>query len=171
MSVNLLRSNSFVRLQIGPHFIDQINEGLSQLKLPALQPIARLRPQMYLCESDAYSTLAQFRLANAGLGNRAPRLGSRRLLCPACPDMPPRRMPNNEFHLTVECPAVQGLRSALGIKRYLLQCRFDGLSKHEAFVCYLGGLSSRGDPVPKAKYLARGRCLLQLREEWFSKWL
>ena len=53
----------------------------------------------------------------------------------------------------------------------LLQCHFDGLSKHEAFVYYLGGLSSRGDPVPKAEYLARGRRLIQLREEWFSKWL
>ena len=61
--------------------------------------------QKYLDRTDDSSTLAKFRLGNAGLGNRNnPPV----LICPGC-----LNGPNNELHLAFECHAMDQLRESM----------------------------------------------------------
>ena len=61
--------------------------------------------QKYLDRTDESSTLAKYRLGNAGLGNRNnPPV----LICPGC-----LNGPNNELHLVFECQAMNHLRESM----------------------------------------------------------
>ena len=65
-----------ITLQLQPFFLKNTNNEISALSLPAVRPLDSYKRRVYVCEGPASRTLAQFRLANAGLGNRAPRLGT-----------------------------------------------------------------------------------------------
>jgi hypothetical protein len=65
--------------------------------LPKYQPTAHPQPYLLIDDEDVRTTLAKFRLGNAGLGNRS---SGRVLQCPACDDGP-----NNESHLALKCKA------------------------------------------------------------------
>ena len=121
----------------------------------------------YVCKSDYAGVLAQFRLSNAGLGNREPRQGyGRKSCCPLCP-VP---TPLSEFHLTVVCPSVSGLRKSTGISTFMSLCNLRGKTIVETFVLFVSGKDSMGKDIDLPGYLDRGKCLDDLRRSWLSQW-
>ena len=116
--------------------------------------------QKYLDRTDDSSTLAKFRLGNAGLGNRDnPPV----LTCPGC-----QNGPNNELHLAFECHAMDHLRDdmkdileeAKGQKKY-------GNTDPRKLQSFLGGDFATPEILKKrGAYLSILRQkLLELRNE------
>ena len=137
------------------------------MKLPCLSPLKQFRRSSYVCENEHASTLAQFKLAVAGLGNRQPILGrQRQRTCPLCP-VPTA---NCEQHLVVECPAVRVKRFETGITSFLTQCWVHDLPIDVAFRYYVTGLNCKGELEPRSTILDRGMALRDLREDWLAMW-
>ena len=120
-----------------------------------------------MCESAYAGVLAQFKLANAGLGNREPRQGhARKSYCPLCP-VP---TPTSEFHLAFICPSVSGLRGSTGISSFISSCCLRGVTIVKTYGLFISGKDSQGKDVDLPTYLDRGKCLDDLRSSWLSKW-
>ena len=165
-AVRVLSNKASVALQVGPYFLQQFNKDLAALDLPAVSRLKSLCRATYVSEGAASQALAQFRLANAGLGNRAPIPGhNRKQLCPVC-----ELHPNNECHLVFGCCGVVRERRDLGISRFLGLCSSNGLDLATTYRFYMEGRDSDGSRVSKSDYLDRGEALVKLRCAWLGKW-
>ena len=85
-----------------------INDVIEQHSLPYVQPLTSFTREAYAFDHHHLDTIAQFRLSNAGLGNRYPRVAgapyARMKTCPLCP------CPIlTETHVVFFCPAVEFL--------------------------------------------------------------
>ena len=120
-------------------------------------------------EHEQLSTMAQFRLSNAGLGNRFPRNEpvqyDRRTSCPLCssPTL-------SENHVVFFCPAVKTLRKELNLNLYRTICQKKGYSEDETLCSYINGLDCKGNQVSGCDFVSRGRIMDTIRENWLSQW-
>ena len=170
-AINFFVNKQAVRIQCMDFFLDWTNREIMSLSLPAVSPVRYLSRLPYVCEGTASSTISQFRLANAGLGNRFPVMGrARQKLCPVGPKRPPVMVLNSEFHLVAECPGVGELRERLGITRFFNLSRLNGYGPHAAFKLFLEGLDEKGSKVEVSVFLVRVRKLADLRDAWITVW-
>ena len=160
-------SQKILMTHISDWFLSQLNSTLGTLSLPCISRVVRLSRAAYVCESAYAGVLAQFKLANAGLGNREPRQGhARKPYCPLCP-VP---TPTSEFHLAFICPSVSGLRGSTGISSFISSCCLRGVTIVKTYGLFISGKDSQGKDVDLPTYLDRGKCLDDLRSSWLSKW-
>ena len=116
------------------------------------------------------STIAQFRLSNAGLGNRFPRFPSavysRRTSCPLCPSLE-----LSEGHVVFFCSGVERFREELDLKFFRNICVRKGFSEVKTFSLFVNGhdwneLGVVSDP----DFPARGLAMDTIRGHWLSRW-
>ena len=147
------------------HFLSVTNSDVSRFS--CLKPIPSFVRQTYVCESEWSTVISEFRYENEGLGNKAPRQGRHREpFCPVCPT----RGVNSGFHLLFVCSSLSRLRCKTGITRFISLCLNNNLSLSEAYILYVNGDNSKKTPIDKHEYLARGKCMFDMRKLWLSKW-
>ena len=148
--------------------LSEVNATVASLSLPYVTPLKHFRRQSYVFEHSHLDTFAQFRLSNAGLGNRYPRWAgffyARQVFCPLCTSL------LSEDHVILSCPSIAEARSNLGIAFYRNRCQEKGLSDHSTFSSLVNGLDHHGAVVSKAEIVNLGVALDTLRGLWLSKW-
>ena len=92
------------------HFQEMDNKAIDDQKEHSLRAFPRSlftgKPLKYLSITKDRKILTQFRLGDAGLGNRATNPIK---TCPVC-----KRGPNTESHLIFDCPSAADIRARLG---------------------------------------------------------
>ena len=158
-------SVAFLKLHLNAWFLDHTNLALSQLSLPCVQPLSSFSRSRYVCEHDGCSTLASFMLSNAGLGNRAPRPGRlRAVICYLCHGI------LDEAHVAFICPRMDDFRyDHTDLMVFMSMCRARGILQFLAYKMYVRGLDWDGDMVPTSVYLARGKTLKRVVDEWLRR--
>ena len=146
-------------------FLGQVNQDLLTLSLPCLTPITSFSRMRYVCEDIGCSTLAKYRLSNAGLGNRAPRPGRPRCTrCPLCLGT------LDEVHVAFLCPSMNDYREGnTDIPVFISLCRTMGIFPSVSYRMYVRGLDCYGSAVTTSMYLKRGRTLQRLTTEWLLR--
>ena len=159
----LFRSTvAYLKLHLNSWFLDHTNLALSGLSLPCVLPLESFSRERYVCEHAGCTTLASFRLSNAGLGNRAPRPGRQRTgVCSLC------RGVLDEAHVAFVCPAMDGFRyDNTDVMVFITMCRARGVLRQLAFKFYVRGLDWNGGQVETPVYLNRGVTLKRVVDEW-----
>ena len=157
-----------VQLHLLGHFMAVTNDAVSCLNLPALRPQRYWRMARYVSESRAASIIARVKVANAGLGNKAPRPGrTRSRHCPLCL---PVQVEISERHVLTSCPATEHVRRETGLSVGLGSLRLAGYEEEEAFYLYVNGMDSTGKMVDKSTYLQRGEMMGEVIDFWLSCW-
>ena len=159
------RTISSLKSTLQSWFLDHLNQQLLTLSLPCLDQQTSFIRMRYVCEHAGCSTLAKYRLCNAGLGNRAPRPGRQRSTrCGLC------LLPLNELHVAFLCPYMNDFRqSSTDIMVFLSICRTRRIYPSVAYRMYLRGLDWAGNSVPTSVYLNRGLTLQRLTNEWLRR--
>ena len=140
----------------------KVNDGIRNLQLPYLEPLNRFAKENYVFSHRYLSSIASFRLSNAGLGNRRPIPGLPRLkVCPHCNDHP-----LDEPHLLFSCRIMKDAQMVLGLTKFKLQCKGDALDR----ICflYVNGLDSYGNTIPLDEQLCRGAILQRITCIWLQ---
>ena len=158
-------TTSFLRLHLNTWFINKTNLEISRLDLPCVAPIESFTRSRYVVERSGCSTLASFKFANAGLGNRGPRSGRQRTsvcsLCSGCLD---------EVHVSFVCPLMEDYRrNNTDLVVFRTMCEAGGFLPRLAFRMYVTGLDWRNEPIPLTQYLNRGVILQNLTKEWLCR--
>ena len=113
-------------------------------------------------------TIAQFRLSNAGLGNRFPRWAgffyARVTQCPLCTS------PVSEDHVILSCPSIETERKGLGITFLQNRCQDKGWTEKATFSALVNGLDSDGTALPRLDSVRIGLALDTLGGLWLAKW-
>ena len=118
-----------------------------------------------MCPSQHLPTIASFKLANAGLGNKCPLPGKPRMTtCVQCP-VP---VLLNEEHLLFVCPSVQRTRVETGIDSFRTQCVLKGFSTNKMFVLFVNGMDLSGNRLPLGDYFERGAAMSAMRKAWLG---
>ena len=149
--------------------LSETNYLLSKLSLPNVKTLTTFSRQPYAFDHPHMDTLAQFRLSNAGLGNRYPRVGgvryARMSSCPLCPsdDL-------SEAHVIFFCPAVELFREELDLTVFRAICRSKGFGDSHTFRLYVNGFDWNENPVSGTDFASRGLALDTLRGHWLSRW-
>ena len=73
-------SKKFLSIHLNYHFLNKTNHTISIQSLPNLNRITSFTRESYVSEGDNSSVISSMKLSNAGLGNRAPRLGRPRMV-------------------------------------------------------------------------------------------
>ena len=147
------------------HFLAKCNSVVSTHQW--VRPLKTLARAGYVCENDLSSVITEFKFDNAGLGNKAPRVGyPRKPFCPLCPV----KYPNSEFHLLFTCGSVSQLRQDTGIMSFINICLLKEISLETAYTLYVNGEDFNENPVTFTSYLERGKCMDDMRQLWLSKW-
>ena len=148
--------------------LSEVNATLSSLSLPYVAPLQRFEKQSYVFEHSHLDTIAQFRLSNAGLGNRYPRWAgfyyAKQVFCPLCPAI------ISEDHVVLSCPSITEARRDLGIAFTRNRCQEKGLSQQSAFSSLVSCVDHNGASLSKADIVSLGLALDTLRGLWLSKW-
>ena len=148
--------------------LSEVNATLASLSLPYVSPMEHFKKQSYVFEHSHLDTIAQFRLSNAGLGNRQPRWAgfyyARQVFCPLCTST------ISEDHIILSCPAISRARSDLGIAFFRNRCHEKGMSQQSTFSSLVNGLDHNGATISKADIVTMGLALDTLRGLWLSKW-
>ena len=161
------QSRKILMSHISERFLMNLNSDVQELELPALGLVRSLKCSSYVCENTYSSVIAAFKLGNADLGNRAPRMGHlRRSLCPLCP-VP---SPNTEFHLVMCCSALSPMRSATQISTFITACHMKNISLASTYSLFINGKDSNHQNIGLQEYLERGKCMDDLRKLWLSLW-
>ena len=149
--------------------LSSVNNALSTLSLPYVTPLTCYEVQPYIFEHQYLDTLAQFRLSNAGLGNRSPRWAGfyypRQSHCPLC-----HNCILTEVHVFLSCPAVNLERKELSITSYRNRCIEKGLSLDEILTNFVRGLDHDGNRLNRSDIVSNGLALDTLRGHWLTKW-
>ena len=151
------------------YFVAVTNTTLASLSLPWLTPITRFKRQLYVQESEASVTLAQFRYNVAHIGNKFPRVGRLNTSrdCPLCPCS----TPNSVCHLALFCPAIELVRKEhTSLAAFRNICIFKGFSEAYTFQLLINGLDWNENPVGQDDFLTTGKELKILMDSWLAKW-
>ena len=141
------------------------NSSLLSHSLPGLDRLASFKRQPYVFAHQHVSTLASFRLSNAGLGNKCPLPGRLRFTgCPRC------QVPSQctEEHVLFDCSSVHGTRVVTGIALFRTMAVLQGLSTVSMFRIFVRGLDLQGKPVAVVDYLERGAAMTAMRDAWLN---
>ena len=145
------------------------NHLISQFKLPNVGALSRFSCQPYVFEHPHLSTIAQFRLSNAGLRNRYPRfvgaLYNIQKTCPMCQE--PKL---SESHLFFFCPSVEHFIKDFDLTTFRTVARVTGFTEEETFRIYINGFNWNGFHVPDTDFVARGHALDTIRGHWLTLW-
>ena len=148
--------------------LSEVNGKLADLSLPYVAPLKCFKRQPYVFEHLHLDTIAQFRLSNAGLGNRSPRWAGffydRIKKCPLCTSAV------SEDHIILSCRSVENERKNLGITFFLNRCQDKGWSQEATFSALVNGLDLDGTVLPRPEIVRIGLTLDTLRGFWLSKW-
>ena len=149
--------------------LSETNQILSQKSLPYVKQLLYYRRQPYVFEHSQLDTVAQFRLSNAGLGNRFPRFPvegyRRRTTCPLC-----SCQSLSEAHVVFFCPAVERFREELDLKFFRNICKKKGFSEEKTFSLYVNGHDWNENLLPDPDFPSRGLAMDLLRGHWLSRW-
>ena len=149
--------------------LSSVNQTLSNLSLPYVAPLTCYKVQPYVFEHQYLDTIAQFRLSNAGLGNRSPRWAGfyyqRQSHCPLC-----HNCILTEAHVFLSCPAINTERNDLSITWYRNRGIEKGLSLDDIFTNFVNGLDHNGNQLPRSEIVSNGLALDTLRGHWLPKW-
>ena len=155
---------SLLKSQVGTYFLAQTNSAISSY---GVLPIEGLTRASYVCEGENSSVIAEFKLDCARLGDKQPRQGyTRKPFCPVCPV----NAPNTGIHLLFSCSSLSALRVECGIQSFITQCLLKDMSLNDCYRNFINGLDSNNKPITKQAYLERGKCMMDMRGLWFSKW-
>ena len=155
--------------RISDYFLRQLNERLSQLSLPWLRPVKKLKRLAYTREGLSSETIAKFRYDCAGLGNRFPRgnMVFRQTSCPLCPVM----VANTVSHLALYCPSMEKLRKEQTVMSFFrTMCLTKGFSEDYIFELLINGSDWNEKPATLKDFLARGADLRLLLDAWLLRW-
>ena len=148
--------------------LSEVNAVISNLKLPYVSPLLSFKRQPYVFEHQHLDTIAQFRLSNAGLGNRFPRWAGHlypvQKQCPLCPSG------LDEAHVIFFCPSVEFDRKRLELSFFRNRCVDKGFSHDKIFSNFVNGLDWNGYRVKKADLMTNGLALDTMRGLWLTKW-
>ena len=149
--------------------LSETNHLISSLQLPYVGVLKNFVRQPYVYEHHQLSTILQFRLSNAGLGNRYPRfagvLYERLKMCPLCIG---KKL--TEAHVIFFCPSVERFRKEFELNFFRTVCRTQGFDEEKTFSLYINGHDWNENPVPDTDYASRGLALDTLRGHWLSLW-
>ena len=155
----------FLRKHMFQWALWRTNVFFNTISLPCLEPLQSFKKEWYVCPSQHLATIASFKLANAGLGNKCPLPGKARMVsCPRCP-VP---VPNNEEHLLFVCPSVQRTRVETGLDSFRTQCILRGFSTAKMFVLFVTGKDLSDDRLPLRDYFERGAAMSAMRKAWLG---
>ena len=148
--------------------LSQTNTVVSQLQLPHVGTLAKYSRQPYVFEHPHLSTIAQFRLSNAGLGNKRPRfagvLYERQKFCPLCPTTV-----LTEAHVIFFCNSIEHHRKEFHLHLYRAACQLKGLDAEQTLSEYIN--SYDWDAANhRSECLSLGHALDTLRGHWLSLW-
>ena len=157
-------SSKSLKLLLNTWFLNQTNHELSRLSLHCILPLTSFSRMRYVCENGGCTPLAMFRLNNAGLGNRAPRLGRHRTTrCSLCNGS------LNEFHVAISCPHLDHYRYRhTDIAFHVAMCRTKGIFPTVAFRLYLRGLDWNLNTISTSAFLKRGQTLRRITDRWLN---
>ena len=158
---------------LGSHLLQwslsETNHLIAGHHLPYVGSLTKYSRQPYVFEHPQLATIAQFRLSNAGLGNRYPRFAGlpyvRQKLCPLCVDEV-----LTEAHVIFFCPSVERFRKEFELNFFRTVCRTQGYGKEETFNIFINGHDWNGNPVPDTDFASRGLALDTIRGHWLSLW-
>ena len=155
----------FLKLHLDTWFLNRTNMELSRLNLPCVERLHKFSRQSYVFENDGCSPIACFKFLNAGLGNRAPRIGRRRTgVCSLCSGV------LSEVHVVFDCAFMDAYRSGhTDISVFMTMCRSQGIFSQVAFKMYVTGLDWRGNLVSTSLLLRRGVHLKNILKEWLQR--
>ena len=149
--------------------LSEVNSTLSRLELPYVSPLTSFKRQPYVSDHRYLDTIAQFRLSNAGLGNRYPRFAGvpylRQTNCPLC-----NSILLTEAHVIFFCPYVEHFRGELDLIIFRTICLTKGFSESDTFSLFINGLDWNKKPVDLEEIIARGLALDTLRGHWLARW-
>ena len=156
-------SRNYLHRHLNLWFLNNVNEQIVSKSLPCIEPLTCFRKEKYVYSHKHMSTIASFRVANSGLGNKIPIQGLPRLpFCPKC-RFP---FPNDEVHVIVQCTSLAGMREMLGLSSFFNECK--GYSSDKMYILYVNGLDEYGNWVSSEDYEARGLNLSKMRSAWVS---
>ena len=163
--LSMPRTINSIKIILNTWFLHQTNLELSRLSLPCLTPLSSYKRLPYVCENGSASTLAKFRLNNAGLGNRAPRPGRQREThCSLC------RGTLDEYHVAFSCPSMDSFRyKNTDVMTFISLCRTKGIFPKVAFRLYLRGLDWNKESVTTTAFLKRGDTLKRILDQWLHR--
>ena len=145
------------------------NFAMSHKCLPYVKQLTAYKKQPYVFEHSQLDTVAQFRLSNAGLGNRFPRFRvegyQRRSSCPLCTCS---RL--SESHVVFFCPAVEHFREELDLKFFRNICSKNGFSEEKTFSLYVNGHDWNENLVADPNFQSRGLAMDLMRGHWLARW-
>ena len=151
------------------YFVSKLNLRLTELRLPWVRPVVKLKRLSYTKEGVASETIAKFRFDSAGIGNKFPRIGDNRkhLFCPVCPTM----IENTVSHLSLFCPSLETIRSEKTIITFFRNlCSSKGFSDDYIFELLINGDDWNENPVQFSDFMNRGNDLKLLLDTWLTKW-
>ena len=157
-------SKKFLSIHLNCHFLNKTNRTISTQSLPNLMPVTSFARKSYVCEGYDSSVIALMKLSNAGLGNRAPRIGrSRATTCTLCHQI------LNEAHVAFSCSFLEEFRQQhTDISTFKSMCKVRGIYPTLAFKWYVNGLHWDGSQVTTTVYKNRGRVLAKVRDNWLQ---
>ena len=154
-----------VKRSVGDYFLSTVNSSASSHQW--ILPVKSLKRADYVCENILSAVITEFKFDCAGLGNKQPRLGHvRKPFCPVCPV----NVPNTGLHLLFTCGSLSRLRWQTEIQFYVNLCLRKGFSLEETYRLFVNGFDWNSNPVSKADYFERAKCIKDMRDLWFTKW-
>ena len=146
----------------------ETNNRISQLHLPYVGSLPDFSRQPYVFEHAHLTTIAEFRLSSAGLGNKYPRfagvLYERQKFCPLCPGAI-----LTEAHVIFFCSAIEHHRRHFNLHLYRTSRTLKGLDQEGIMEEYLNSYDWEKD-VHRSECVSLGHVLDTLRGHWLSLW-
>ena len=149
--------------------LSEVNTKILERSLPYVAQLVRFGRQQYVRSFEHKDTLAQFRLSNAGLGNRFTRFPgvacAPRPSCPLCTSLS-----LSEAHVAFFCPAVEKFRRELGLDYFRRLCWLRNNREVETFSLFVNGLDCNGAAVSFEDNCDCGLALDTIRGHWLAQW-
>ena len=134
----------------------------SLIGLPLLESFTKAR---YVCPSEHLTTIACFKMHNAGLGNKCPLEGHEQFsTCPMCPSPTPL----NEEHVLFACQALHQIRRDTGLDTFKTMCTLQNFSLSKMYSFFVNGWDILGHPIPLSDYFERGSSMAAMRSAWLQ---
>ena len=149
-------TSRYLSVHLAQWAIAETNFIIGQQTLPCVGQLTKFVRQPYVFEHDHLDTIAQFRLSNAGLGNRCPRFVTRRTSCPLCTSLH-----LSEGHVVFFCPSVEQYREEFDLAFFRGICTSKGFTEEMVYVTFVNGFDWNGNriQVPSGGVRQEGTCL------------
>ena len=156
-------NRNYLQQHLNLYFLNRINEDILSKSLPCIETLTGFRKERYVYSHKYMSTIASFRLANAGLGNKWALQGLPRLpYCPQCGI----HFRMDEVHVIVQCTSMTNVREELGLSTFLEKCA--GYSSERKYFLYVNGLDEYANWTSEGNYESRGLLLSKMRSAWIN---